>query len=311
MKKLASILVIVLSLFQLNITAQEKFGNATLQVGDGDHIAVKTGIVTISDFRQKHIAAGGEGAPLAVYGDYFLFSQRDENRLMLNMGGIANFTYLPADLNAEQVFVTDTGPGNTLLDAFTRLHFPNLSYDKDAQIARQGSLNKALLLALRDHPFFAQKLPKTTGPELFNLAYLQTAQRVSDTTGLSVNDVMATLTEFSAQTIAETIEQSIVQSIERTTEQSISREIDNPLKINGFKIYMSGGGAHNPLLVERLEALLPCTFHTTNELGIAGDAKEAVLFALLANETIAGETVNGATLGGVPLVGMGKISFPD
>lgn len=91
----------------------ERYPNATLQIGDGDHIAVNTNIITLSDFRQKHVAAGGEGAPLAVYGDYFIFGKKGENRIMLNMGGIANFTYLPASMNPEEVFVTDTGPGNT------------------------------------------------------------------------------------------------------------------------------------------------------------------------------------------------------
>ncbi|MFY7889634.1 MAG: anhydro-N-acetylmuramic acid kinase, partial [Spirosomataceae bacterium] len=113
----------------------EKFPNATLQIGDGDHIAVKTGIITISDFRQKHVATGGEGAPLAVYGDYFLFSKKGEHRILLNMGGIANFTYLPADLDPTKVFVTDTGTSNTLLDAFVRKYDPSLSYDKDAALA--------------------------------------------------------------------------------------------------------------------------------------------------------------------------------
>src|SRR5215216_3340564 len=87
--------------------------NATLQIGDGDHMAVATGIITLSDFRQKHIAAGGEGAPLAVYGDYLLFSKKNEDRVMLNIGGIGNFTFLPGTLKADKVFVTDTGPGNT------------------------------------------------------------------------------------------------------------------------------------------------------------------------------------------------------
>jgi anhydro-N-acetylmuramic acid kinase len=91
-----------------------------LQIGDGDHLAVSTGIITISDFRQKHVAAGGEGAPLAVYGDYFIFSKKGENRIMLNIGGIANFTYLPGNLDAAEIFSTDTGPGNTLMDAICR-----------------------------------------------------------------------------------------------------------------------------------------------------------------------------------------------
>jgi anhydro-N-acetylmuramic acid kinase len=120
------------------------FPNATLQIGDGDHIAVKTNIITLSDFRQKHIAAGGEGAPLAVYGDYFLFSKKGENRILLNMGGIANFTYLPANQDADAVFTTDTGPGNTLLDAYTRRFF-HKPYDKDGEIAASGKVNSVLL----------------------------------------------------------------------------------------------------------------------------------------------------------------------
>ena len=106
-----------------------EFGNGTLQIGDGDHIAVKTGIITISDFRQKHIAAGGEGAPLAVYGDYFIFSKKGEDRIMLNIGGIANYTFLPGSLDASKIFSTDTGPGNTLMDQFVQKYF-DLPYDE-------------------------------------------------------------------------------------------------------------------------------------------------------------------------------------
>lgn len=142
---------------------QEKFPNATLQIGDGDHIAVKTGIITLSDFRQKHIAAGGEGAPLAVYGDYLLFSKKGENRIMLNMGGIANFTYLPASQNAEEVFVTDTGTANTLIDIFTKQFFPEKSYDKDAEIAKSGTVNQELLSELKSNSFFQKSFPKTIG----------------------------------------------------------------------------------------------------------------------------------------------------
>ncbi len=107
-----------------SLHGNSKFGNATLQIGDGDHLACKTGIITISDFRQKHIAAGGEGAPLAAYGDFLIFSKKDENRIMLNIGGIANFTFLPGNINADEVFCTDTGPGNTLMDAFVQQNYP-------------------------------------------------------------------------------------------------------------------------------------------------------------------------------------------
>lgn len=275
---------------------QEKFPNGTLQIGDGDHIAVKTGIITLSDFRQKHLAAGGEGAPLAVYGDYFLFSEKEENRIMLNMGGIANFTYLPASNNPEEVFVTDTGTGNTLIDAFTKLYFPEKSYDKDAEIAKAGTVSLSLLQALKSDDFFIKPYPKTTGPELFSIEYVKTAQVKSNTQNISIPDLLATLTRFSAETIAE----AIYITINNTTYSAAN-----------FKIYMSGGGTHNPLLVQWLKELLPCHFLKTDDLGISGDAKEAILFAILANETISGGKSNFGTRKGIPSVSMGKISFPN
>ena len=275
---------------------QSRFTNATLQIGDGDHIAVQTGITTISDFRQKHVAAGGEGAPLAVYGDYFLFGSDKENRIMLNIGGISNFTFLPKNQNPEQVFVTDTGAGNTLIDAYTKFHFPELSYDKDAQIAMKGIVNQDLLKELKNDPFFEGTFPKTTGPELFNLDYVQKAINKSNSQLISVEDVLATLTRFSAETIAEAILYIINQS--ETTQ-------------NELTLYVSGGGLHNPLLMTYLQELLAFPFKNTSELGILGDAKEAVLFAVLANETVAGGKTVFGTKKGVPSVTMGKISFPD
>lgn len=272
-----------------------KFPNATLQIGDGDHIAVKTGIITMSDFRQKHLAAGGEGAPLAVYGDYFLFGKKGEERIMLNLGGIANFTYLPATMNAADVFVTDTGTGNTLIDAFTRLYFPNIAYDKDAQIAKKGTINQPLLSQLKSDSFFKNSFPKTTGPELFNVEYVNKALLKTNTQKIAIEDQLATLTRFSAETIAEAIQFKV--------------KILN-LELSHFTIYLSGGGTHNPLLTRYLQDLLPCLFKTTDELGIAGDAKEAVLFAVLANETLCGGAQEFEGINGIPSVSMGKISFP-
>nr|WP_315220406.1 anhydro-N-acetylmuramic acid kinase [uncultured Flavobacterium sp.] len=274
----------------------EKFPNATLQIGDGDHIAVKTGIITLSDFRQKHIAAGGEGAPLAVYGDYFIFGKKGENRIMLNMGGIANFTYLPASLNPEETFVTDTGTGNTLIDLFVKHNFPEKSYDKDAEIAKNGKVNQILLYHLKDHDFFRQSFPKTIGPELFGYEYVQNAMLKSSQNTISVEDLLATLTRFSAETIAEAIQLAVKNTSYR---------------IEDFKIYISGGGANNPLLVRWLKELLPCHFYKSDDLGISSDAKEAVLFAILANETVSGGAFNFGTKKGIPSVTMGKISLPD
>jgi anhydro-N-acetylmuramic acid kinase len=275
---------------------QEQFSNATLQIGDGDHIAVKTGVITLSDFRQKHIAAGGEGAPLAVYGDYFIFGKKGENRIMLNMGGIANFTFLPASLDPEAIFVTDTGTGNTLIDAFTRLHFPQKTCDNNAEIALKGTVNQVLLNTLKSDEFFKKPFPKTTGPELFHIDFVKKAQKRSQTESLSIEDLLATLTRFSAETIAEAIQLSV------STTNAISET---------FHLYLSGGGIHNPLLVKWLKDLLPFHFHTTDELGISGDAKEAVLFAILANETVAGGKSDFGSRKGIPSVSMGKISFPS
>ncbi len=271
----------------------QKFDNATLQIGDGDHMAVATGIITISDFRQKHIAAGGEGAPLAVYGDYFIFSKKGEDRIMLNMGGIANFTFLPGSLNADLIFSTDTGPGNTMMDALMQQEFPGKYFDEDAIIARQGTVNKDLLHALKDHSFFEQSFPKTTGPELFNLSYLENAKQKAGITTLSVYDTMATLNLFSAQTIAEAVQKTMKQQ-------------------SSFVLYASGGGMHNPLLMQHIQQLLPgVSIKLTSDLGIHPDAKEAVLFAVLANECIAGGNVQfSKQLKGIPSTTMGKISFP-
>lgn len=272
---------------------REKFPNATLQIGDGDHIAVGTGIITISDFRQKHIAAGGEGAPLAAYGDHLLFSKKDENRIMLNIGGIANFTFLPGDLDGSKIFSTDVGPGNTIMDAFVQKSFSGKYFDEDSAIAKKGKLNVKLLEQLKANSFFAQDFPKTIGPELFNLSYLQKAMNDAELSSLSPEDIMATLNRFSADTIADAIKRCVN-------------------KDETYTVYVSGGGMHNPLLMENIRSQLAgMRFFTTDDLQINPDAKEAVLFALLANECICGEKIEiGKGRNKIPSVTMGKISFP-
>lgn len=276
-----------------SLHGQQNYPNATLQIGDGDHIAVNSGIITLSDFRQKHLAVGGEGAPLAVYGDYLIFSKADEDRIMLNIGGIANFTYLPGDKDAAKVFSTDVGPGNTLLDQFIQHHYPGEYYDKDGAKAKSGTLNQDLLGALLNNQFFELDFPKTTGPELFNLNYLYNAQEKSSTSNISNEDVLATLCHFSAR--------GIIDAIVKTVTSSAMP-----------KIFMSGGGMHNPLLVSILKMALPsASFSTTQDLEIDPDAKEAVLFALLANESLAGNPIDFGKREGVPSVCMGKISLPQ
>jgi anhydro-N-acetylmuramic acid kinase len=265
---------------------QISYGNGTLQIGDGDHIAVKTGILTISDFRQKHIVAGGEGAPLALYGDVILGSKPGKNRILLNIGGIANLTYLPADGDTNNVLCTDIGPGNTLIDAACREYF-NKPFDEDAKIAYSGKVNKRLLSELLNHPFFTDSLPKTTGPELFNLNYVKEAQTKSGTIAIAPEDLISTLSAFTAQTISNFIKANF--------------------QVDDLKLFTSGGGARNPFVIGHLKQALPgVKIENTSALGIDPDAKEAILFALLGNEAICGEPMK---IGNNPSVLMGKFSF--
>ncbi|WP_207533644.1 anhydro-N-acetylmuramic acid kinase [Desertivirga arenae] len=264
----------------------ENYPNATLQIGDGDHIAIRTGIITLSDFRQKHVAAGGEGAPLALYGDYILFSSRLENRVLLNIGGISNFTYLPID--SSKIICSDVGPGNTLIDLLARRYF-NIPFDEGGQIAARGKVCESLLDELMAHAFFSEPFPKSTGPELFSINFLESTVRNTGNTHLGGEDLIATVTEFTAQAIA--------------------KGLNLILKNTESALYVSGGGSHNSCLLESLSILLPkVRIDKLESLGISSDAKEAVLFAVLANETVCGSAVE---TGGGPVVMMGKISLPE
>ncbi|MEI2275801.1 anhydro-N-acetylmuramic acid kinase [Sphingobacterium sp. ML3W] len=275
-----------------SLTKDLNWPNSTLQIGDGDHIAIHTGIITLSDFRQKHIAAGGEGAPLAAYGDYLLFSHPTENRFLLNIGGISNFTFIPSHQSNLEAYATDLGPGNTMMNQYMKAHFDQ-EMDRDAMIAKKGTVNESLLKQLLAEEFLTLEFPKTTGPELFNLDYLKEAQKRSETLDLSAEDVMATLNRFSAQ--------AMINGIRRQA-----------LGLANFSVYISGGGLHNPLLFGYIKANLPgIKVESFATLGVDPDAKEAVLFALLANETLTGNKSNVEHIKDSPAVCMGKISLPE
>ncbi len=266
--------------------------NSTLQIVDGDHIAYQTGVITISDFRQKHIAAGGEGAPLATYGDYLLFGDDAEARILLNLGGIANISYLPAGSGFDDVESTDTGPANTLLDAFIKKSFNGLQFDKDGKIAAKGTVIDSLLARLLEHSFFGVSMPKTTGPEEFSLEWLENAVNMCEDTEFSAEDIAATLIELTAVSIANVIKTLKLDA--KTT------------------IYASGGGIHNPSLMNRFRKhIAPIQVKLIDELGVQADAKEAVLFAILANECVAGHACTFKTKEHtLPNVSMGKICLP-
>lgn len=273
------------------LTKDVNLPNSTLQIGDGDHIAVKTGIITVSDFRQKHIAAGGEGAPLAAYGDFLLFTDVIENRILLNIGGISNFTFLPRKNAGIKAFATDLGPGNTLMNQYMFRYFGR-EMDLNGEVAASGTVNSLLLEHLRREDFLGLGFPKTTGPELFNLDYLERKQSESNTQNLSHQDVMATLNMFSASTIIDGI-------------KTVSHGLDN------IAVYVSGGGLHNPLLMENITQGLPAIKTTSiDAINMNPDAKEACLFAMLANEAVAGDPSNVSGIKDSPAICMGKISFP-
>jgi anhydro-N-acetylmuramic acid kinase len=266
---------------------QKNYPNATLQIGDADHLAYTTGILTLSDFRQKHTAMGGEGAPLAIYGDYILYSNETENRILLNLGGIANYSFLPQGGDAQKVISTDVGPANTLIDAAVKAYF-GLDFDADGAIARKGQKQEALLMELMKHPFLAEALPKSTGPEMFHLAWVKECIEKM-VTEIEPEAIVSTLTHFTARVIAQSIRQHF--PLENTA------------------LYASGGGAHNVFLMEILQQLLPeISCQLLEVLGTPLDAKEAVLFAILANETLVGEALG---FEGLPAVSLGKISFPS
>ncbi len=286
---------------------------ATLQLCDGDRLAVRTGLVTISDFRQKEAAGGGEGAPLAPYADALLF-RGSRPRVLLNLGGIANFTALPA-LGAAgsparstpgEPICGDTGPANTLLDRAARRWNPaGPGMDQDGALAARGRVHEPLLRALLAHPYFALPCPKSTGPELFGAAYLDGALAASGAAGLPAEDVLATLTRLTVDSIALTLHREL-QGSELQGSASQGR-----ITLAGAELIVSGGGRHNRTLLEGLRRALPeCSLLDSAVLGVPADAKEALIFAVLANETLCGAGFTARDGSGRRL-GFGKISLPD
>lgn len=249
---------------------------STLQIGEPAVIAHETGIPTIADFRVADMAAGGQGAPLVSYIDYLLFHNKTKTVGLLNIGGIANLTVLPANGTFDSVCAADTGPGNMCIDAvITEITQGTERYDKAGQRAAQGTPHQPIIDEWLKHPFFDQSPPKTTGREMFGHTYAMECLAVCRDHKLSDNDCLATLTELTVQTIIDYIERFI-------TGQS-------PIDV----LYVSGGGVHNRTIMRRLGEQLPNTaVEPVDNSGISADAKEAMAFAILANETLHGNPGN-------------------
>lgn len=254
---------------------------ATLQLGEPSVIAERTGVTTVADFRQRDMAAGGQGAPLVSYVDWALCRHASRGRALQNIGGIANVTVLPAGGALSEVFAFDTGPGNMLIDAVAALASGGaLRYDEDGRLARAGTVDASLLARILAVPFLSLAPPRTAGREQFGQALAQELWQAAQTDGTVPASIVATVTMATARTIADAYRHWILP------------------KTSLEAMYLSGGGARNPALVDMLRDALPeAPLRPLSDLGVDPQAKEALAFAVLAAETIRNvpTSVPGAT----------------
>jgi len=262
---------------------------STLQIGEAEVIAERLGLPVVSDFRKRDIAAGGEGAPLSAYVDYLLFRREGPPRALLNLGGIANVTIVTQAI--EEVFAFDTGPGNMPLDQAVRiLTQDKQQYDADGKMAAQGKVDENLLQRLLEHPYLKQPLPKTTGREMFGVDFVLPLLKAKGTS--AGVDVLATLTAFTAHSVRRAFDDWVAP------------------RAQPAEILVSGGGVHNLTLMNHLRRLFRKEkVVSLGEAGMDPDAKEAVIFAVLANESVHGvpDNLPGATGARWPVV-LGKFT---
>lgn len=269
-------------------------GNSTLQIGEPSIIADRCGAVVVSDFRVMDVAAGGCGAPLVPYVDFILFRHEKYGRLVLNIGGIANFTVLPRGVDGiEQLYAFDTGPGVMVIDAVTSwITDGKMKFDRDGELASKGRVNPHIMERLMAVPFITKRPPKSTGREEFGREFLE--RLLSDLPSLNHRDrldLLATVTDFTAKAVYENYRLFVKPGV----------EID--------ELIVGGGGTHNVTLMDSLKGYFqPIPVITSQEFGVPVDAKEAVAFAILANETISGNTSNVPNVTGAkyPVI-LGKI----
>jgi len=236
---------------------------STFQIGDPSVVAERTGLRTISNFRERDMAAGGRGAPLVPLADFLLFRHRRIGRVALNLGGIANITMIPAGASREDIVAFDTGPGNMVIDALvSHMTEGRQTYDRDGRIARRAKVHDRMLVSMLADPYFGLRPPKTTGREQFGQQFANSLVA----TGIPLENLIATATECTARSVASAI----------ATCADDAREV-----------IASGGGVHNHWLMRRLRELLPdLSVSTSADFGIDPDAKEAIAFALLAHEFV-------------------------
>jgi len=266
--------------------------SGTLQIGEPSLIAKRTGIITIADFRAADMALGGQGAPLAPFLDYMFFHSAKFTRGVLNIGGISNLTLLKKNCALDEVVAFDTGPGNMVIDALAQKFFSQ-PFDNGGALAARGKVSKAWLEELLRYSYFAKPLPKSTGREEFGTAYCEALIQRATHLQLSPHDMIATTTALTAETIFRAA---------RLLEKRFG-QLD--------ELIVSGGGVHNRTLMAMLqERFSPANVTTATNYGLPGDAKEAILFAMLANETVCGYAGNVPSVTGAKAATvLGKICF--
>jgi len=240
-------------------TVYHRGRKCTLQIGDGSVIAYRTGIDTVSDFRIADIAAGGEGAPLVPMADYILFRHKSISRAVLNIGGIANLTCIPASASCSDLTAFDTGPGNMIVDSLIN-HFSDgkEKYDRDGKRAARGKIIEEVLSRWLLHPYFDRLPPKSTGREEFGEVFVEDIIRNND---YPPDDLIATASAFTTDSIASQL-MRFFPAVE--------------------ELIIGGGGSHNKFMTERLKKNLPrVNVKFTSDFGIPVDAREAVSFAIL------------------------------
>ncbi len=268
----------------------------TVQIGEGAVIAQRTKVSCVSDFRVADMAAGGQGAPLVPFTEYILYRRKEETILLQNIGGIGNITVLPKGCSLNEVYAFDTGPGNMIIDGLmSRFTRGVKTMDENGRAAKAGRVVPDLLGELCSHPYFKERPPKSTGREMFGEEYLESLYEKMGSLGISLQDAMATVTEFTAW--------SIVQSY---------RKFIMPQN-KGDRLYIGGGGSYNAALVERLRKSMEkfgVAVSIQEDMGFSSDAKEAVAFALLADCAIAGRYNSIPSVTGAlnPVI-LGKISL--
>ncbi len=267
---------------------------STLQIGEPSVIAARTGITTVADFRPADMAAGGQGAPLVPFVDYLLYRDAHCGRVALNIGGIANVTVIPAGARPQEVMAFDTGPGNMVIDALVR-HFTRgrKSYDRDAQMARKGRVVPQLLDALLADRYFRRPPPKSAGREQYGQPYVARLLTRGRRLKARPEDLVRTATLATALSIVDALHRWVVP------------------RHRIHELIISGGGAHNPLIVAQLTAgLQGIEVLHAGDFGVPDDAKEAFAFAVLAYQTFHGRPANlpAATGAKHPAI-LGKVAY--